>query len=321
MMARPAAWLIAFGLVLGTVLTAWLVLPVATSGARLSVNYWVHEGLTRKLEAATTRERTVLLLGGSSVHFGLSARRLEQHHGLPAVNIGQHAALGRPYILEYGARVVGPGDLVVLILEYNLLGADTASATRNYYVLAHDIGYLYSRPPVMLLKFVAGVAASEWARLLVAQLSPTRPWSAPAGGYRPETIDGWGDETGNERPVSNRPPALDDALGRPFRLANEAIDDLAAFRARVVGAGAQLAVAFPGVLRRHFAADRNAAFFAAVVARLAAERFVVVGTPAAAVFDADCLYDYAYHPLRACTDVRTDLLAADLRAAGLGLEP
>jgi hypothetical protein len=232
------------------------------------------------------------------------------------VNIGQHAGLGRPYILDYGARAAGPGDLVVLVLEYTLFGAETSRSTRNYYVLAHDTGYLYSRPPLTLLEFVAGVSASEWRDLLTARFDPASAAWPPGAGYQPETIDSWGDETGNERPVSARPPALDDAVGPPFQLADEAIDDVVAFRDRIVGAGAQMAVAFPGLLRRHFDAEQNAPFFAALVARLAAE-FVVVGSPAGAVFDADCLYDYAYHPLRACTDARSDRLAADLRAAGL----
>jgi hypothetical protein len=318
-MARPGRWLIAFGVVLATVLTTWLALPMATRGVRLGVNHWLHEGLTRKLAAAAARDRTVLLLGGSGVHFGLSARRLEESHGLPAVNIGQHAGLGRPYILDYGARAAGPGDLVVLALEYNLFGVEPSRSTRNYYVLAHDTDYLYSRPPLQLLEFVASVTASEWRALLTARLKSTGAVWRPGDGYQPDTIDRWGDETGNEQPVPV-PPALTDRVGGPFHMDDEAIDDLLAFRHRLAAAGARMAVAFPGVLRRHLAVDRNAGFFAALVARLGAEGFVVVGTPTAAVFDADCLYDYAYHPLRACAEARTDRLAAELRAAGLELE-
>jgi hypothetical protein len=314
-MPHPRSWLAGFFLTVAAVIAGWVALPMATSGARLGVNRWIHEGLTLKLAAAAAREGAVLLLGGSSVHFGMSARRLEAQLGRPAVNIGQHAGLGRPYILSYGVAAAKPGDLVVLSLEYNLWGAETSRSTRNYFVLAHDIDYLYSRRPLTLLEFVAGVAWSEWRDLLLARLDPTTAeWPAGAG-YQPATIDAWGDEIGNTRPVSARPPALDDPAGMRFAIDDDAIDEVVAFRDRVVREGGEVAIAFPGLLRRHFAAEVNRDFYARLVARLDAERFTVLDTPDAAVFDADCLYDYAYHPLRACTEARTDRLAAALRAA------
>lgn len=314
-MPRPQSWLAGFFLTVAGVIAVWVALPLATSGARLGVNRWIHEGLTRKLAAAAARDRAVLLLGGSSVHFGMSARRLEARLGRPVVNIGQHAGLGRPYILSYGAKAAKPGDLIVLSLEYNLWGAETSRSTRNYYVLAHDTPYLYSRSPLTLLEFVAGVAWPEWRDLLRAKRDPATAAWPPGAGYQPATIDDWGDETGNVHPVSARPPALDDPAGSRFAIDAAAVDDVVAFRDRVERSGGQVAIAFPGLVRRHFAVEVNRDFYARLVARLAAERFTVLDAPEDVVFDADCLYDYAYHPLRACTEARTDRLADALRAA------
>ena len=311
---RSNRWIAGFAVVVAGVLATWLALPVATSGVLLNGNRWVREGLAKKLDAARARRDKIVLLGGSNVLFSLSARRLDETHGLPAVNLGQHAGLGRRYILAYGAAAVQPGDVVVLSLEYPLWESEKSRDTRNYYVLAHDTAYLYRQRPTDLLEFLAGVRVAEWRRLLAARGRPLD--AAPPPGYQVATIDAWGDETAN-RPDAATPAvksaAANEAMRPPMILDHRAIADVARFRDRLSARGVRLVVTFPGMFRKHFAWDSNRRFYAELVSSLGGAGIPMAGSPDESPFDEDCLFDSKYHTVRPCTISRTDRLAQQLR--------
>ena len=313
-MRRPSTWIAGFVAAVLGVIATWLVLPLATSGVLLNGNRWVREGLARKIDAARARRDKVVLLGGSNVLFGLSARRLDEHHGVPAINLGQHAGLGRRYILAYGLSATQPGDVVVLSLEYPLWESEKSRDTRNYYVLAHDVGYLYRQRPSDVIEFLAGVRLDEWRTLLAAR--GRAPDSAPPPGYRIANIDAWGDETSN-RPEAATPDvkaaAVNEPLRPPMMLDHRAILDVAGFRDRLSAQGARLVVTFPGMFRTHFAWDSNRRFYADLLAALRDAGITVAGVPEDSPFDLDCLYDSKYHTIRPCTYARTDRLAQHLR--------
>lgn len=300
------------------VLLTWLVLPLATNGARLAGNGWVHGGLTRKLAAARARRDKVVLLGGSNVLFGLSAARLEKALGIPAVNLGQHAGLGRAYILAYGAAAAQPGDTVVLSLEYALWERARSRETRNYYVLAHDIGYLYRQPPLDVIEFLAGVRFVEWTTLLAAR---AHPWDGmnPPGRYQLSSIDTWGDETANT--LAAVTPALRAEVANvpvrsKFVLDARAIGEARDLAVALEAKGARLVVTFPGLLREHVAWEVNREFYGELISQLRAAGLVIAGTPEESAFDTACLFDGIYHPIRPCALERSDRLASQLRALG-----
>ena len=62
-----------------------------------------------------------LLVGGSSVGCGISARMISQELNTPAYNFSFWASLGSPYILHLAKKVLKPGDSVLLCLEYEIL--------------------------------------------------------------------------------------------------------------------------------------------------------------------------------------------------------
>lgn len=66
----------------------------------------------------------LLLVGGSSLAFGVDSARLERAFGRPVVNLGLHAGLGAELILRQGEAVAREGDLVLLALEGPLLVPD-----------------------------------------------------------------------------------------------------------------------------------------------------------------------------------------------------
>ncbi len=65
-----------------------------------------------------TRPPRVLLVGGSSLAFGVNSRALERSWGVPVVNLALHAGLGLELLLRQAARALVPGDRVVRSLEY-----------------------------------------------------------------------------------------------------------------------------------------------------------------------------------------------------------
>src|SRR4051794_13299074 len=128
----PATRRFLFALPLGLALLAamyfgaiWLQLGVATPSSE-----WAFEINQRKAEIAGQVARPALfLVGGSATLFGDNAVVIERETGVPTVNLGTHAALGPAYILYLVRRIVRPGDIVLLTMEYEVL--DWGGTTKN----------------------------------------------------------------------------------------------------------------------------------------------------------------------------------------------
>jgi hypothetical protein len=89
----------------------------------LGANHYLaaFEDKSRLLEAA--HPPRLLLVGGSSLAFGVNSATLERESGRPAVNVALNAGLGLDLILGPAERSLAAGDLVVLSLEYRLMEA------------------------------------------------------------------------------------------------------------------------------------------------------------------------------------------------------
>lgn len=73
----------------------------------------------------------LVVIGGSSVAFGLNSAVLEDIVGMPVVNFGLYAAVGTKAMLELSLSAVGEGDIIVLAPE---LDSQTMS---NYFSSEH----------------------------------------------------------------------------------------------------------------------------------------------------------------------------------------
>lgn len=70
--------------------------------------------------ADKTKSPRILMIGGSSVAFGIDSKMLEQRTGLPVVNMGLNGSLGLEFILNQARYIARPSDIVILSVEYNL---------------------------------------------------------------------------------------------------------------------------------------------------------------------------------------------------------
>ena len=62
-------------------------------------------------------EEKVIIVGGSSVAFGIDSALMEKHIGKPVVNFGLYAALGTKLMLDLSRSNINEGDIVVLAPE------------------------------------------------------------------------------------------------------------------------------------------------------------------------------------------------------------
>ena len=76
--------------------------------------------LDEKFERLTETEgEKIVVVGGSSVAFGLDSAALERYTGRPVVNFGLYAALGTRLMLDLSLAGIAEGDIVVVAPEIN----------------------------------------------------------------------------------------------------------------------------------------------------------------------------------------------------------
>jgi hypothetical protein len=168
---------------------SWLALVRIT---RPSVQVAWAEGIyERKIAAANNLPADrVVIIGGSGAHYGYSGEEITRITGLPAVNLGTHAGLGMPYLLDRAERVLRRGDFAVLAIEPHLNWPVRPSSVLAEFVIRYDVGYLLHIKPLDALSIIYGVSPVD---VIQEQLRRLVPWTSEVG--RAETISKYGDET------------------------------------------------------------------------------------------------------------------------------
>jgi hypothetical protein len=75
-------------------------------------------GLNEKFERLNSTDgEKIIIVGGSSVAFGIDSRVMEEHLKKPVVNFGLYAALGTKLMMDLSRSNIGEGDIVILSPE------------------------------------------------------------------------------------------------------------------------------------------------------------------------------------------------------------
>jgi hypothetical protein len=279
---------------------------------------WVHEALTIKAQiAAETRHPQILVVAGSNALFGVSAKTIQDHYGIPATNLAVNAGLGRDYILAYARTLMKPGDLVVLPLEYELYETENFETTLAYQLLAHDRAYYAALPPMDKLRLLANIRIADWLKFAGNRIVPDRKLTS---GYQARTLNERGDETNNVK--GTVAPELREKLTRQtvrrFEPTPEAIAALKAFDDYARSIDARTVLAFPNFLAASF--DATTYELAATLRRSAVQAgLIFVGQPDDRLFDLEHAHDTVYHPNNEGQISSTNILMKQLREAGLTL--
>jgi hypothetical protein len=129
-------------------LFAWLAPPVTSNDYMDAL-----KGKHRRLQELSSPK--VIIMGGSNVAFGLDSEELEKALCMPVVNMGLHASLGTEFMINEVKNAIGPGDLVLLSLEYSNLRAPRKMENVLYLAVDRDPSVfqwvpLLQRPQVVL---------------------------------------------------------------------------------------------------------------------------------------------------------------------------
>ena len=138
-------------------------------------------------------EPKLVVLGGSSVVFGVDSEIIEKYTGMPVVNFGLYAALGTKLMLDLSRSAIGEGDVVVLSPE---LDPQTMSlyfsAEQTLRALDDDFSMFRDIDSENRLSLLGGMWRFATDKL---ELLRTGRVIDPPGVYNAKNIDGRGDLT------------------------------------------------------------------------------------------------------------------------------
>lgn len=102
----------------------------------------------------------LIVIGGSNVAFGIDSELLESGLGIPVVNMGLHAGLGK-YSYKELSRHIGAGDIILLMPEYSVFsspdhleGNDLGLAQWTEYDLSRLVLFEPQRVPELILTMI-----------------------------------------------------------------------------------------------------------------------------------------------------------------------
>lgn len=101
-----------FILVCGMILTTVLIVPQQYKNVYTSVLVAKYKRLM------DMEEQKIILVGGSSMAFGMNSEELEKQTGMNVVNLGMHAGLGNRFCLEIARDNMDEGDVIIYAPEY-----------------------------------------------------------------------------------------------------------------------------------------------------------------------------------------------------------
>lgn len=171
-------------------------------------------------------EPKIVVVGGSSVAFGLDSKMLEEATGMPVVNFGLYADLGTKLMMDLSRANINRGDIIILAPEPNAQTLSLyfqASTTLQAMdgradMLAHVDGENY-------LSLIGGLWDFGVSKLQY-HLTGGRPENV--GAYRKENFNEWGDNVYDRS--YNQMSIIEKSIALDFRVdEDEATSDYEAF--------------------------------------------------------------------------------------------
>lgn len=259
----------------------------------------------------------IVLIGGSSLAFGVDSALLEKYTGMPVVNYGLYATIGTKAMLDLSRGHIGRGDVVVLCPE-------TDTQTYSLYYNAHSMWQAIDTDPSLFFaagldnfgKLAAGFPAFSREKLDFVRRD-AKP--APSGIYAEASFNEYGD-VAVERLYNEMPTNVDPTMA--ISLTTELLDsefvnyinEYAGYCRRM---GAEVYFSFPPMNRGAVISNREETdeFYIALGQAL---DFPLISDVYDYILPSAYFYDTNFHLNTAGASLRTALLADDiLRAMGV----
>lgn len=110
-------------------------------------------------------KKKIILLGGSSVGFGLSAELMEHKLGITTINLGHNAALGLVDFQSFIQKNLTPDDIIVFSPEWHIYtDPDFFDAATIDNLIRHnpEYGKLIGNPGYIIKSFFANIRFSQY---------------------------------------------------------------------------------------------------------------------------------------------------------------
>ncbi len=263
-------------------------------------------------------EPKIVIIGGSSVAFGIDSAMMEAKLDMPVVNFGLYANLGTKMMIELATDAIGEGDIVILAPELN---AQTLSLYFNAETAAQALdGNRKMRSALDADDRVSLIGASF--RLALDKISYATRGTAPenTGAYSKEVFNEYGDNT-FDRPY-NVMTAVPKSLSFGFLVEDDGvmteyeqfIDFVNAFCDKVSSRGADVYYSFAPMDEAALTAETDEESILLYYNNLRKSLHCrVISDPFAYLMDDGYFYDTVFHLNNAGVTVRTVNLIDDVK--------
>ena len=260
----------------------------------------------------TTGSPKMVFVGGSNLAFGLDSAEVQARTGYRVANMGMGFNMGLRFMLDLVEPHIKPGDVVVLVPEYNLFFGLFDGDERLLDVLElYPDGIRYLRSPKQY--YILARNLPRHVKFKVNRSLATRGREPdPDCIYCPQAFNRLGDiERHLDRP--GKDVASMDFLRRPTGVDSVAIAEIGAFVGRIESLGARAYLLFPCIPEVHY--ERTRSRIDRLYEQLTSELDSrVLAAPAEYVFPVEYFHDWVYHLNRRGREVRTERVISDLQA-------
>lgn len=256
----------------------------------------------------------IILVGGSSVAFGIDSALMEQElPGYTVVNFGMYAALGTTVMLDLSEELIRPGDIVILMPEQQ---EQTLSGFFDASVMWHGVDgafELLTALPREKLEQMAGSFPEFAAQKFAYFLQDASP--QPQGVYSRASFNEHGDIVSAECARNQMPGGYDSST--PIRFDEDMVSDgfveeVNAYAQALDQRGAVLWYAFcPMNALAITEGSEPALFYDALQSRLACP---IIGNPFHSILEPEWFYDTNFHLNASGKIVYTKLLIRNIKA-------
>jgi hypothetical protein len=272
----------------------------------------------------TTPSPKIILVGGSNLAFGIDSRMMRDSLNVNVVNMGLYAKLGLRYMLAQVKPYIRPGDVVVVVPEYDQFygkfsEGDNTLNTALLYAPSDRIGDFvksYSVVDVVLRPRVENVRrgflqAAADAFGVKSKYFPPDTNSV----YNRRSFNQYGDMTSHLGRKSMHPDSIYVGELPPVKEFNRrALDELNDIGDAARSRRAHAYFLFPSYIDRSYTI--NTAAIAGLERRLATDmRIPILGTPSDFVYPSQWFFDTRYHLNQLGRSPRTAKMIQILRAA------
>ncbi len=257
----------------------------------------------------------IVVVGGSSVAFGLDSELLSEYTGMPVVNFGLYAALGTKVMLDLSRSGIGRGDVVIIAPE---VSAQTMSMYFSTETTLQAIDDDYSLLRYMDIDNIPSLLSGMFRHVGNKVKLALSGKPDPEGVYNSKSFNEYGDVS-YERPSNvmelyydpNTPIVLDDSI-----ISEDFIDYLNDYIAYCRLVGAEVYFSFSPMnalaVSKHYTQDELRAFERMLGEKISCDIISYVDDY---ILDAGYFFDSNFHLNDTGVRYRTLRLATDILIA------